>query len=825
MNETRRVACNDELFNPVLTTGAQISCILVISHFFQLVFKPLGLPGPLAHILKFNMDSYVFPNLAYNGDAVDQNKLLKSSQKMININLSKQEAGVVLGRSGLSQIGGVKKFFFQTFTADYYETMALYARFVIMFLIGLEMDVPYLMRNSRPASIIACGSSIMCTIFAAAITPFIYQETAVHGSMFMTALMLIVILANTASPIVICLAADLKFATSDFGRMAISSSLISDMYAVSVLIFFSRNKYKYTFMIWILLCFVYFIIVVAVIVLNMYVANWLNRRNRNQKYLKNFEFSLILGIVIVTALAIESMGFSSIIACLLIGSMFPRGGKTARTLLIKLTYSVHNFVLPIYFGFAGFRADVTVINTWRNFLLVVIVILLSIGGKITGTVAACHYLKIPLHEGVLLAFLMNLKGHVDLVTLTVGLQNKVVLSQIFYSLMTSIIVINSVISGPLIAFMVKREHDTLSYKHIAFEAKNPESELRMLACVHGPHPVATMVGLIAASKGSANVAITPYLMHLIELPEKTNTNLMYHQREDEELSDEEDYGGNDVLEINDAVDIFSAETGMVIHQLKVVSPFASMHEDVCDCAEDVRASIIFLPFHKHQRIDGKLENGKEGIRTTNQKVLRHAQCSVAILVDRGLTAGNSRASGSESLQHVATLFFGGPDDREALGFSKRLGTHHHINLTIIRFLQGSTRGHSVGVNVAHKEDDVLMAISDRDMENEADNIVLTDFYNRYVTSGQVGYVEKCVENGAETASALRDMADMYSLFITGKGGRKHSPLTTGMSDWEECPELGTVGDFMASSDFDISGSVLIIQQHRVSTIDDDDPYE
>lgn len=79
-----------------------------------------------------------------------------------------------------------------------------------------------------------------------------------------------------------------------------------------------------------------------------------------------------------------------------------------------------------------------------------------------------------------------------------------------------------------------------------------------------------------------------------------------------------------------------------------------------------------------------------------------------------------------------------------------------------------------------------------------------------------------METGAETASALRDMADMYSLFIVGKGGRGHSPLTTGMSDWEECPELGTVGDLLGSSDFDLSGSVLVIQQHRISSSDDDE---
>lgn len=40
-----------EVFNPVLTMGAQVSCLLVISHFFQLLLKPLGQPAPLAQIL------------------------------------------------------------------------------------------------------------------------------------------------------------------------------------------------------------------------------------------------------------------------------------------------------------------------------------------------------------------------------------------------------------------------------------------------------------------------------------------------------------------------------------------------------------------------------------------------------------------------------------------------------------------------------------------------------------------------------------------------------------------------------------------------------
>ncbi|KAL7613968.1 hypothetical protein Lser_V15G07141 [Lactuca serriola] len=778
MEDTTELLCpENDTMNPALTMTTQVSAILVLSHVFQIFLKPLGQPAPLAQIL----------------------------------------AGFVLGPSGLSRSPAIHVFFFQNFAVDFYESMALYCRISIMFLMGLEMDIPYLMRNIRPASIIACGGCLMCSLFAAAISFFVYEETGSRGSRFTLALVITVILANTASPIVFRLAADLKFATSDIGRLAISSSLIGDMYAVFILVIISGEKHKRTVNGWALMAFCSLLLLVGIIIFTTHLVNWLNRRNRNHKNLQAVEVMLICSVVLVAAMTFETMGFSSLIACFLMGSMFPRGGKSARTLLAILTYTVHNFIFPIYFGYTGFKADTSYLNELKRVAIVLMVIVLSIGGKIFGTLAACKYLKTPLNEGVLLAVLMNMKGHVDILTLTTAMQNKVLTSSIFYNLMVSAVVISSVISAALIGFLVRRESDTIGIKHIPMEYHRPDKELKLLACVHSRHPVNTMVRLIVSLRGSDNVPISPYLMHLIELPEKIKkTSASYEQLKDDESSDDEEYNynKNDVVEINEAVDIFIEETNMMIHQVQTVSPFMSMYEDVCDFADDIRASFIVLPFHKHQRIDGKFEKDKDGIRTTNQKVLRNAQCSVAILVDRGHTTTGTQAAGSESLQQIATLFFGGPDDREALGFSKRLSTHHHTSLTIVRFLPTSAKDPNVGIDVSQKEDNVLVAIDNESEVEEADSSALANFYHRYVTSGKVRFVEKYVENGVQTGMILRDMAETYSMFVVGKGGRGDSLLTTGISDWEECPELGVVGDFLASSEFDISGSVLVVQQHR-----------
>jgi len=378
------------------------------------------------------------------------------------------------------------------------------------------------------------------------------------------------------------------------------------------------------------------------------------------------------------------------------------------------------------------------------------------------------------------------------------------------------IVLNTIISGVIVAFLVRGEDKMFANNYTAIEPQQMEDELRILACVYDPRQVSAILATVLAMHGSRVSPSTTYIMHLIELVKKIKSNLLYHEKENADLSDDEDYGGNDVVEINNSLDTFTAETKILVHQRRAVSSFPSLYEDVCNEAEDLQVSIVLLPFHKHQRIDGKLESGKEGIRITNQKVLRHAPCSVGVIVERGLAKvpGFSQLVASEGIQNVATLFFGGPDDREAIAWSLRISGSPRVNLTIIRFLLSSSSQNEQIESGESEENEILMSLSGEETVNEIDNTFMVDFYNRYVTSGQIGYVEKFVKHGAETVDSLKEIGDMYSLFIVGKGGRGQSSLTIGMSDWEECPELGTVGDVLASSDLDIHGSVLIVQQHR-----------
>lgn len=107
-------------------------------------------------------------------------------------------------------------------------------------------------------------------------------------------------------------------------------------------------------------------------------------------------------------------------------------------------------------------------------------------------------------------------------------------------------------------------------------------------------------------------------------------------------------------------------------------------------AEDKRVTMIILPFHKQWRGEGDEteENVGHEWRGVNQRVLKNAPCSVAVLVDRGFGSGAQTPGPTTSVaQRVCIIFFGGPDDREALELGGRMVEHPAVKVTVIRFVE------------------------------------------------------------------------------------------------------------------------------------------
>lgn len=249
-----------------------------------------------------------------------------------------------------------------------------------------------------------------------------------------------------------------------------------------------------------------------------------------------------------------------------------------------------------------------------------------------------------------------------------------------------------------------------------------------------------------------------------------------------------------------------------------MSPYDTMHEDICSLAEDKRAALILLPFHKHLTVDGQMEDENVDYRALNVSVLANAPCSVGLFIDRGL-AGALRSSNGGPNDHVvvcrfAMLFIGGPDDREALAYACRMAGHPRISLTVVRFLPSKEVVEmESAINVSTEVEEMLSAKHNNERQTSIDEHYINEFRLNTVDNESVVYIEKMVNNGEETVSAISAMDNSFDLYIVGKGTGIMSPLTLGLSEWSDSPELGAIGDVLVSSSFALNSSVLVVQKY------------
>lgn len=175
-------------------------------------------------------------------------------------------------------------------------------------------------------------------------------------------------------------------------------------------------------------------------------------------------------------------------------------------------------------------------------------------------------------------------------------------------------------------------------------------------------------------------------------------------------------------------------------------------------------------------------------------------------MDRGLGSveGISRM---QAAINVAVIFIGGKDDREALAYAGRVAQHPGVNLTVLRFLVDTSQSSTfVGYRIV---------LPEQEKEMQLDDECFAQFYEKHVIGSRISYQEKHLANAAETFSILRSFEGQYSLVIVGREGGVNSILTRGMNDWQQCPELGPIGDVLSGPDFSKTLSVLVIQQHKI----------
>lgn len=281
--------------------------------------------------------------------------------------------------------------------------------------------------------------------------------------------------------------------------------------------------------------------------------------------------------------------------------------------------------------------------------------------------------------------------------------NKQVLNDEVFAILVLMALFTTFITTPTVMAVYKparggstRTHRKL--RDLAADDSNSDDELRILACLHSSGNVPSLISLTESTRSTKNSSLKLFVMHLVELTERSSSIMMVQRARKNGFPFFARFRkGEWHDQMAGAFQAYSQLGRVKVRPTTAVSSLATMHEDICHVADDKRVTMIILPFHRNWRmVGGEEENVGHGWRVVNQRVLKSAPCSVAVLVDRGFGANGAQTPGPGSLvavgQRICVVFFGGPDDREALELGGRMAEHPAVKVTVVRFRPSPSDG-------------------------------------------------------------------------------------------------------------------------------------
>ncbi|RDX88111.1 Cation/H(+) antiporter 20, partial [Mucuna pruriens] len=355
------------------------------------------------------------------------------------------------------------------------------------------------------------------------------------------------------------------------------------------------------------------------------------------------------------------------------------------------------------------------------------------------------------------------------------------------------------------------------------------NELRVLACVHGPNNSPSIINLMESIRSTKKSSLKVFIMHLVEFTERSSSIILaQNANKNGSLSFNRSSRVEWLDQLYRAFQVHSPLGQVSVLSKTTISSLSTMHDDICHVADGKMVTMIILLFHKRWRkveMENEEENNEvsqhqmvenigHGWRGVNQRVLKNAPCTVAILVDRGYGHGPQTLGLSTTVtQHVCVLFFGGPDDREALELGQRISNHPAVKLTVVRFIpkyvfEGNDMSHPSTSTSSEKSNNLAISKVYPQKEKELDDATMARFQSKW--NGMVECVEKVASNNIMEEVLALGLSKDYDLIIVGKGS---SSLVVDRQVEHE--ELGPIGDILASSIHDVVPSLLVIQQHDV----------
>ncbi|XP_014503062.1 cation/H(+) antiporter 15-like [Vigna radiata var. radiata] len=703
-------------------------------------------------------------------------------------------AGLLTGTSFLGKASHLKKLF-STRALYIVDAISGFGVMMFLFLMGVKVDPLLVFRTGKKTWAIGLCSSVFPLIFsigaAYILRQYLSPDLKVYKSLyFIAAFSSTGSFQATASAL-----QDFKLLNSEVGRLAISSSMINGGFSALWQGLFvshrTKSMQKYTVKHLSFGGLSLIALVLVILCICRPIMLWMIRMTPKGKPVKESYIVSIYVMVLGCSFVGEVIGEHYIFGPLILGLAVPEGPPLGSALVERLDTLISGLLLPLFFLTSSNRFNLDLIS-FDDFIVVQLVALGNFFAKLAGVMLPSLYCKMPLTDALALALILCAQGFTQLMHCQ-SLQTFRLIDDRAYTQMVIALIWVTAASCPIVKFLYDPSKSYMSLtRWRTIEHSPPDIELPIIACIHCEENTTSMINFLEISNSRVDSPIYFHVLHLLQLKGRSTPLLIDHEPKRRSSSN--------LSRSNHSVNIINAFKSYEKYSRSVnvkvytcISPYETMHDEICMQAAQKRACILIAPFHKQFRTNGVIELASS-IRALNRHLLRTAPCSVGILVERGSFVSNNPLT-TTSFYNVAVVFIEGPDDREALAYAMRIADHPNVSVTVIRITEPRKKSRT-------------SIIRDPDAE------IVHKFMINYLQMKRHDFKEQVVRDSLEMVGVIRTLKGCFDLILVGRRHESESSMFYGMNDWMEYPELGSVADMLVSSDSTFDGSVLVVQQQN-----------
>lgn len=369
-------------------------------------------------------------------------------------------AGILLGPTLLGwTLPGVFKWLFgDPSSLTVLNMLAQVGVLLFLFLIGLEFDPRVLSRRGKSAAAISVsGILVPFTLgFCATYLMRAMFHADAQANLFPTALFMGAAMSVTAFPVLARIVTERNLQKTEEGGLAIAAAAIDDVLAWSMLAIVvafagSHDGHGGPAKV-ITLAAIYVVVMWALVrpFLRRIEAVYLRQNTVSPGLL-----AVLLLTMLLSAFATESIGVHALFGAFVAGLVMPKREKFVHDVTLRLETFSTIFLLPTFFAFAGLKADLRQMLHPDMLGYMSVIICIACAGKLGGASIAAYSTGLGRRKSLTLGVLMNTRGLMELIILTVGLQLKVI-DQRVYGIMVVMALVTTAMAAPLIQLLLPR---------------------------------------------------------------------------------------------------------------------------------------------------------------------------------------------------------------------------------------------------------------------------------------------------------------------------------------------------------------------------------